>query len=95
MRVLVTGGAGFIGSHFVRRLVASGDDVTVLDKLTYAGNPDNLDGLDVELVVGDIADEAVVGGAVVGLTRGAAVAALVALWTYTLSGGLVVATGLI
>ncbi|HET7516051.1 MAG TPA: NAD-dependent epimerase/dehydratase family protein, partial [Gaiella sp.] len=37
MRVLVTGGAGFIGSHFVKRLVAGGDDVVVLDKLTYAG----------------------------------------------------------
>jgi dTDP-glucose 4,6-dehydratase len=56
MRVLVTGGAGFIGSHFVRRLVAAGDEVAVLDKLTYAGNPANLDDLDVELVVGDIAD---------------------------------------
>jgi dTDP-glucose 4,6-dehydratase len=54
--VLVTGGAGFIGSHFVRRLVAAGDEVVVLDKLTYAGNPANLEGLDVELVVGDIAD---------------------------------------
>src|SRR5918994_4531405 len=60
MRVLVTGGAGFIGSHFVKRLVARGDEVVVLDKLTYAGNPANLDGLDVELVVGDIADPAVV-----------------------------------
>jgi dTDP-glucose 4,6-dehydratase len=56
MRVLVTGGAGFIGSHFVKRLVAAGDDVVVLDKLTYAGNPANLEGLDVEVVVGDIAD---------------------------------------
>jgi dTDP-glucose 4,6-dehydratase len=56
MRVLVTGGAGFIGSHFVKRLVAQGDAVVVLDKLTYAGNPANLEGADVELVVGDIAD---------------------------------------
>ena len=56
MRVLVTGGAGFIGSHFVRRLVTGGDDVVVLDKLTYAGNPANLEGTGVELVVGDIAD---------------------------------------
>ena len=38
MRVLVTGGAGFIGSHFVKRLAAQGDEVVVLDKLTYAGN---------------------------------------------------------
>jgi UDP-glucose 4-epimerase len=34
MRILVTGGAGFIGSHFVKRMVAGGNDVVVLDKLT-------------------------------------------------------------
>ena len=56
MKVLVTGGAGFIGSHFVKRLVAAGDEVVVLDKLTYAGNPANLEGVEVELMVGDIAD---------------------------------------
>jgi dTDP-glucose 4,6-dehydratase len=56
MRVLVTGGAGFIGSHFARRLAAAGDDVVVLDKLTYAGNPANLEGVDAHLVVGDIAE---------------------------------------
>jgi dTDP-glucose 4,6-dehydratase len=56
MRVLVTGGAGFIGSQFVRRLVASGDEVVVLDKLTYAGNRANLDGADHEFHQGDIAD---------------------------------------
>jgi dTDP-glucose 4,6-dehydratase len=56
MRVLVTGGAGFIGSHFVRRLLAAGDEVVVLDKLTYAGNPANLEGVDVKLVIGDVAD---------------------------------------
>ena len=39
-----------------RRLVAGGDDVVVLDKLTYAGNPANLEGTGVDLVVGDIAD---------------------------------------
>ncbi len=56
MRVLVTGGAGFIGSHFVKRLVRGGDEVVVLDLLTYAGNRTNLDGIDADLHVGDIAD---------------------------------------
>ena len=55
MRLLVTGGAGFIGSHFAKRLQAAGDDVVVLDKLTYAGNPANLPD-DIELVQGDIAN---------------------------------------
>jgi dTDP-glucose 4,6-dehydratase len=56
MRILVTGGCGFIGSHFVKRLVAVGDEVVVLDKLTYSGNPANIKGVDCELVEGDIAD---------------------------------------
>ena len=56
MRVLVTGGAGFIGSQFVRRLVASGDEVAVLDKLTYAGNRANLEGVAHDFHEGDIAD---------------------------------------
>jgi dTDP-glucose 4,6-dehydratase len=65
MRLLVTGGAGFIGSHFVRRLTTSAsqvdaEQVIVLDKLTYAGNLANLtDLLDVavvEFVKGDICD---------------------------------------
>ncbi len=60
MRILVTGGAGFIGSTFVRRrLAATQDTIVVLDKLTYAGNPANLAELDpgrVRLVRGDIAD---------------------------------------
>jgi dTDP-glucose 4,6-dehydratase len=54
MRVLVTGGAGFIGSHFVKRLVRGGDEAVVLDKLTYSGNRANLPG-DVEFHEGDIA----------------------------------------
>ena len=56
MRVLVTGGCGFIGSRFVKRLAAAGDSVVVLDKLTYAGNPANLEGAPHEFVEGDIAD---------------------------------------
>jgi dTDP-glucose 4,6-dehydratase len=58
--VLVTGGAGFIGSHFVHRLAAAGDEVVVLDKLTYAGNRANLDGAEHEFHQGDIADPEVV-----------------------------------
>ncbi len=46
MRLLVTGGAGFIGANFVHRAVARGDEVTVYDALTYAGNPANLADLD-------------------------------------------------
>ena len=56
MRVLVTGGAGFIGSHFVKRLLAAGESVTVLDKLTYSGNRANLEGCEIEFVEGDICD---------------------------------------
>ncbi|VFR97168.1 dTDP-glucose 4,6-dehydratase [plant metagenome] len=60
----MTGGAGFIGSNFVLEWVAdSTEKVVNLDKLTYAGNPKNLSGVDGahhELVVGDIGDAAVV-----------------------------------
>jgi dTDP-glucose 4,6-dehydratase len=56
VRILVTGGCGFIGSHFVKRLVSVGDEVVVLDKLTYSGNPANVAGVECELVEGDIAD---------------------------------------
>ena len=71
MNLLVTGGAGFIGSGFVRnRLETSpGDRVVVLDKLTYAGNLANLEGLPedrLEFVQGDICDREVVGGLVAG-----------------------------
>ncbi|MDR7112509.1 dTDP-glucose 4,6-dehydratase [Microbacterium trichothecenolyticum] len=58
--LLVTGGAGFIGSNFVHYVVQHTDDhVTVLDKLTYAGNRESLAGLPVDrvrFVQGDIAD---------------------------------------
>jgi UDP-glucose-4-epimerase GalE len=57
MTVLVTGGAGYIGSHTVRQLVATGRRVVVLDSLEY-GNPAAVIGA--ELVVGDIADRVLV-----------------------------------
>ena len=63
MRLLVTGGAGFIGSNFVRRIVDGSltgiDQVTILDKLTYAGTLTNLEMLpknSFEFIKGDIAD---------------------------------------
>ena len=71
MRVLVPGGAGFIGSTYVRGRLADhpDDSVRVLDKLTYAGRRENLEGVSderLELVVGDIADPAAVEAAVEG-----------------------------
>jgi dTDP-glucose 4,6-dehydratase len=63
-RVLVTGGAGFIGANFVRHLVErTATSVTVLDKMTYAATREALADLPadrVRLVVGDVADSAVV-----------------------------------
>jgi dTDP-glucose 4,6-dehydratase len=61
MRLLVAGGAGFIGSNYVRRRLAEnpGDTVRVLDKLTYAGRRENLQGPDedrIELIEADIAE---------------------------------------
>ena len=56
MKVLVTGGAGFIGSHFARHLAERGEEIVVLDKLTYAGNRANLDGVEHDFHHGDIAD---------------------------------------
>jgi dTDP-glucose 4,6-dehydratase len=67
MRVLVTGGAGFIGSHFVRRLAAAGDEAVVLDKLTYSGNPANLEGVPHTFIQGDIADPSAVARATEGV----------------------------
>lgn len=69
MKLLVTGGAGFIGSAFVRRrIAATRDEIVVLDKLTYAGNRQNLAEVErdprlaprMRFVQGDIADAAVV-----------------------------------
>lgn len=64
MRLLVTGGAGFIGTNFVHQTVAERPDVrvTVLDALTYAGNKASLDAVAdrIEFVHGDIADAEVV-----------------------------------
>ncbi len=73
---LVTGGAGFIGSHIVQALVSRGDRVRVLDDLS-SGKPENLAGLEVgedgsgapvELLVGDIADEQACAQAMNGVT---------------------------
>ena len=69
--ILVTGGAGFIGSNFVRWLIEhTTSNAVVLDKLTYAGNESSLDGLPadrVRLVVGDVCNadlvDSLVGGA--------------------------------
>ncbi|MEU8192950.1 dTDP-glucose 4,6-dehydratase [Microbispora amethystogenes] len=74
MRVLVTGGAGFIGSHYVRTLVSggypafAGARVTVLDKLTYAGNLANLEPVSggFDFVHGDVCDAALLAEVVPG-----------------------------
>ena len=65
MSILVTGGAGFIGSNFVLDWLAQSDEKIInLDKLTYAGNIENLESLDGNgrhvFVHGDIADAALV-----------------------------------
>jgi len=59
MKLLVTGACGFIGSSYVR-LAGEEHEVVVLDKLTYAGRQENLEGLDVQLVVGAIEDPGMV-----------------------------------
>jgi dTDP-glucose 4,6-dehydratase len=66
VKVLVTGGAGFIGSNFIRHLLATSPGVEILnfDKLTYAGNPENLSDVEgnprYQFVRGDIADRVAV-----------------------------------
>jgi dTDP-glucose 4,6-dehydratase len=68
VKLLVCGGAGFIGSNFVRvRLREHGDDIVVLDKLTYAGRRENLQDLDVGFLHGAIEDPDVVAEAIDGV----------------------------
>ena len=71
MRVLVTGGAGFIGSHLVRALLERGDSVTVLDNFDDAYDPAlkvaNVAGLGIELVEGDVRDRSAVEEALQGV----------------------------
>ena len=65
MKLLITGGAGFIGSNFARRaaagIYANIESIIVLDKLTYAGNLKNLESIasksNFEFISGDICDE--------------------------------------
>ena len=64
--MLVTGGAGFIGANFVRMVLAKTDErIVVVDKLTYAGHRESLEGLwqdsRLQFVQADIADEAEMG----------------------------------
>ena len=73
MKLLVTGGAGFIGSNFIRHMLKKYPDYHIvnLDKLTYAGNLDNLKDVEANpnytFIKGDICDVKVVSGAVEGV----------------------------
>jgi len=66
MKLLITGGSGFIGSNFIRLMIGSHPDLEIinLDLLTYAGNPDNLKGIDKDprytFIKGDICDRDIV-----------------------------------
>ncbi len=62
MKYLITGGAGFIGSHIAEELLKDGHGVRILDNLS-SGYEKNLDGLDVELVEADIRDREALAGA--------------------------------
>ena len=65
MQILVTGGAGFIGSNLVRLALESGHDVTVLDDFS-TGHRDNVTGLDVQVVGGSVLDESALSEAMQG-----------------------------
>lgn len=66
MKYLVTGGAGFIGSHITRGLLAQGADVRILDNFS-SGRRENLSALDVEAIEGDLRDSSKVTDAVKGV----------------------------
>src|SRR5512137_2510151 len=66
MKYLVTGGAGFIGSHIVRALLRQGAEVRILDNFS-SGKRENLSGLDVEVIEGDLRDASRVAEAVRGV----------------------------
>ena len=66
MKYLITGGAGFIGSHIARALLEQGADVRVLDNFS-SGKRENLKGLDVEILEGDLRDASTVTRAVQGV----------------------------
>ena len=66
MKYLITGGAGFIGSHIVRGLLAQGADVRVLDNFS-SGKRENLHGLEVEVLEGDLRDASTIAQAVRGV----------------------------
>jgi dTDP-glucose 4,6-dehydratase len=67
MKLLVCGGAGFIGSTFVRQRAEAGDEIVVLDKLTYAGRRENLQDVEHTFVHGAIEDSGAVAGAIDGV----------------------------
>ena len=73
MRLLITGGAGFIGSNFIRHLLANHPEYRIVnfDKLTYAGNLDNLRDIDghvnYQFIRGDICDRKALDAAIAGV----------------------------